>query len=82
MEVRIISIGNSKGIRIPKALLAQCHITNRVKLVADGKQLIIKPLRDKPREGWQNKFKAMALNKDDQLLISDRVELDGEEWEW
>ena len=82
MEAQIITIGNSKGLRIPKVLLQQCNISKRVQLAVDGHQLIIKPLNDKPRAGWLKKFKEMSSNKDDQLLISDAISLDSEDWEW
>ncbi|MCK5581366.1 MAG: AbrB/MazE/SpoVT family DNA-binding domain-containing protein [Candidatus Omnitrophica bacterium] len=82
MKVNIITIGNSKGIRIPKVLLEQCRIHNRVDLIADGRKLIIKPLKEDPREGWVEEFQTMAKNQDDKLVIDDAIDLDDGGWDW
>jgi len=44
MKTTIIPIGNSKGIRIPKAVLEQCNFSKDVSLEVKGDCLIIKPL--------------------------------------
>lgn len=82
MEVAIVSIGNSKGIRIPKAILEQCHIKQEVNLETKGESIIIKPLKREPRKDWEKAFQKMHENKDDELLIGDRIDLDMENWEW
>ncbi|MBF0484294.1 MAG: AbrB/MazE/SpoVT family DNA-binding domain-containing protein [Candidatus Omnitrophica bacterium] len=82
MRVNIISIGNSKGIRIPKALLNQCQIHEEVDLVADGKKIVIKPTKDHPRKDWGNRFADMAKNKDDVLIINDLIDIKDNEWTW
>lgn len=82
MKVSIIHIGNSKGIRIPKALLKLCHIKEEVDLDVKGKSIVINPVKSKPREDWEEAFKTMHENKDDQLLIDDSIDLDMENWEW
>lgn len=58
MKIDIIPIGNSKGIRIPKALLKQCGINGSVDISVEGKKLVIRPLKKKPREGWEEAIKA------------------------
>jgi antitoxin MazE len=82
MKINIVPIGNSKGVRIPKMILKQCHITETVDLQVKGKMIIIKPLDDTPRKGWGEMFKAMAEQKDDRLLIDDSIDITTEEWEW
>lgn len=82
MEVAIVSIGNSKGIRIPKAILEQCHIKQEVNLETKGESIIIKPLKRESRKDWEKAFQKMHENKDDELLIGDRIDLDMENWEW
>lgn len=73
MEVPIVQIGNSKGIRLSKTILEQYQIEDKVELVLENDFLIIKPLR-KPREGWAEAFRQMHENGDDELLIPDIFE--------
>jgi antitoxin MazE len=81
MEVSIIKIGNSKGLRISKELLKRYNITDRVELILEEEQMILRPLVQ-PRKGWGEAFKAMHENQDDRLLIDDVFEDEEfEEWE-
>ncbi|MGE8721595.1 AbrB/MazE/SpoVT family DNA-binding domain-containing protein [Leptospira terpstrae] len=82
MKVAIIQIGNSKGIRIPKTVLAECHIEEEVDLQVEDNKIIITPHKNKPRMGWEDQFKAIATEKVDQLLIPDSIDLDSQVWEW
>ena len=70
MELSIIKIGNSKGIRLSKSILKQLGIKDRVELIVKDDQLIIKPI-SKVRDGWEDQFKQMAELNDDQLLVPD-----------
>jgi len=73
MQVSIIQIGNSKGIRLPKTILSQYEIEDKVELVLEKDHIIIKRTR-KPRAGWDKAFKMMRENGDDELLIPDVFE--------
>lgn len=84
MRAQIVQIGNSQGIRLPKALLEQTGLSGEVELKARDNEIVIRPLR-KPREGWDEAFRAMAQNGDDQLLDAEAISLtqwDESEWEW
>ena len=84
MRARIIKIGNSQGIRIPKPLLQQVGIGEDVELAIEDKRIIILPV-SKPRENWDAAFKQMAATGDDALLIADQELIhlwDEEEWQW
>ena len=84
MRAKIIKIGNSQGIRIPKLFLEQTRLGDEVELEAQDDQIIIRPVTY-PRQGWDEAFKAMAERGDDQLLDSDltgQTRWDQEEWEW
>ena len=70
MELSIIKIGNSKGIRLSKSILNQLGIKDRVELIVKNDQLIIKPI-SKVRDGWEDQFEQMAKLNDDQLLVPD-----------
>ncbi|MEW5920493.1 MAG: AbrB/MazE/SpoVT family DNA-binding domain-containing protein [Bacillota bacterium] len=75
MEIDIIKIGNSKGIRFPLAVLKQCGIDSKVELEIKDNCIVIKPVRA-PRQGWAEAFEKMHKNGDDSLLIPE--ELDNE----
>ena len=76
MKLNIITIGNSKGVRIPSAVLKQCNIVKELDLEVKDNKIILKPVKNKPRDGWGNAFKLMRRRNDDALV------LDGENWEW
>ena len=84
IKTRIIKIGNSQGIRIPKALLEQSRLSGEVELHAEGDGLVIRPVRH-PRQGWEAQLRRMSENGDDSLLDSDdgtQTEWDRTEWQW
>jgi antitoxin MazE len=80
---KIVKIGNSRGIRIPRALLEQAGLTDEVEMKVEDERLIIHAAR-KIREGWEPYFAEMAEHGDDQLLIDDTIstEWDDDEWTW
>lgn len=73
MEVAIISIGNSKGIRLSKTVIEKYNIQDSVELILEEDQIVLKP-KTKPRRGWEKAFKKMHQNGDDKLLIDDVFE--------
>ena len=80
MNVHIIQIGNSKGIRLPKNLLEKYNITDVVELILEEDCIILKP-KTSSRTGWEKLFKEMHENGDDKLLVSDVFEDENlEEW--
>jgi len=84
MKARIVRIGNSHGIRLPKAVLEQSGLTEEVEIDVQHHQITIRPV-EHPRTGWDDAFKEMAANGDDALLDADAPTgstWDQEEWEW
>ena len=80
MKTKIIQIGNSKGLRIPQAILKQYKISDAVELIFEENQIVLKPIF-KPRKDWEASFQEMAKRSDDELLIDDIFdEEDFEEW--
>ncbi len=73
MEIDIIKIGNSKGIRLPQAILKQCGIDSKVELEIKDHYIIIKPVKT-PRQGWAEAFKLMHKEGDDSLLIPEEID--------
>lgn len=83
VRTRIIRIGNSQGIRIPKSLLEQSGLNGEVELVVEHNKIIIYAA-ESPRRHWEEAFAAMAQHGDDVLLDPDVIEAewDQEEWQW
>jgi antitoxin MazE len=84
MKTRIVAVGNSQGIRIPKALLEQTGLSGEVEISAEDGTLVIRPVK-KPRDGWATAFQEMARRGDDALLDEGAPglsEWDEGEWEW
>jgi antitoxin MazE len=79
---KVVKIGNSRGIRIPRTLLEQAGLVNEVEMTVEGNKLIITSSRH-PRQGWNEHFKIMAEHGDDHLLIQETpTQWDEEEWTW
>ena len=68
MKTTIVRIGNSRGIRIPKALLEQCNLQDEVELEVRNDHLAVRPVT-KPRSGWADAFRRMHEQRDDLLLL-------------
>ena len=80
MDISIISIGNSKGIRLSKTILEKYNIQDTVELILEKSYIILKP-KSQPRKGWEKLFKKMNENGDDKLLMADVFEDESfEEW--
>ena len=80
MKTSIIKIGNSKGLRLSKTLIEQYNITDKVELILEKEQIILKPILS-PRKNWEKEFKKMNENGDDKLLMNDIFEDENlEEW--
>ncbi|MFC0878046.1 AbrB/MazE/SpoVT family DNA-binding domain-containing protein [Saccharicrinis sp. FJH2] len=80
MEVSVIRIGNSKGIRLSKSLLERYNIKDTVDLILEKGQIVLRP-SSTPRKGWDKAFKEMNENGDDRLLFDDVFEDENlEEW--
>jgi antitoxin MazE len=80
MLAQLVSIGNSKGIRIPAALLRQYNIQEEVELLPGNDEIILRPVSRKPRAGWDQAFATMHERGEDRLLLDDTLDLEG--WEW
>lgn len=80
MRVSIVQIGNSKGIRLSKAILEQYGIGDFVNLVLKKGYIIIEPV-DEPRNGWKEAFLKESGDTDQDMLIPEVFE-DEEDLEW
>ena len=81
MEVSIIKIGNSKGLRLSKEVLNRYNIKDRVELILEKGYMVLRPIHT-PREGWEEQFVQMHEQGDDQLLIDDVFQEENlDEWD-
>jgi antitoxin MazE len=83
-RARIVRIGNSRGIRLPRAVLEQCQLGDTVDLSVEAGVLVVRPIRS-PRAGWDEAFQEMAQAGDDVLLDAESptgTAWDQVEWEW
>ncbi|MBI3653313.1 MAG: AbrB/MazE/SpoVT family DNA-binding domain-containing protein [Acidobacteria bacterium] len=84
MKTRIIRIGNSQGIRIPKLYLQQTGLAEEVELEVQDRAIVIRSA-EQPRQRWAEAFRGMAEHEDDQLLDEESTNLsswDKAEWQW
>lgn len=81
-KTRIVKIGNSRGIRVPKILLEQAQLPDEVELHAEPGRLVVLGAR-RPRMGWAEAARAMSKQGHDDLLDEPTpTRFDREEWEW
>jgi antitoxin MazE len=79
---KVIKIGNSRGIRIPRTILEQAGLEDEVEMKVEGNRLIIHAAR-RPRADWETRFAEMTEQGDDQLLDEiTPTQWDEEDWEW
>jgi antitoxin MazE len=82
VKTRLVKIGNSRGIRIPKVWIEHLGLKEEVVMTVEPDKLVIRPAQC-ARENWEERFRAMAEQHDDALLDEEiTTNWDGEEWEW
>lgn len=82
MKARIVRIGNSQGVRIPKPLLEEARLGDEVEIRAEAGRIVIERA-DAPRAGWSEAFEAMSTAGDDALLDPGvPTAFDEHEWTW
>lgn len=84
VKTRIIRIGNSRGVRIPKPLLDQAGLGEEVEVRAEDDAIVIRP-RSSPRQGWAQAFQRMHERGDDAMtdaLPHGPTSWDEDEWQW
>jgi antitoxin MazE len=81
MRARIVRIGNSRGVRLPKLLLEQAGLTDEVELTAEAGQIVIAAPRI-ARAGWAEAAKRLHAAEADRLEPTSATVFDETEWEW
>lgn len=84
MKSKIVKIGNSQGIRIPKPLINQLGLERDIEILIEENRLIISSATH-PRKGWAESYQLMAKHGDDRLLDGEGIAesvWEREDWEW
>ena len=82
MKTRLVQIGNSRGVRLPKLVIEEAGLKDEVELQVHNGTIIISPLRA-PRSGWEDAARTLRENSGDYLLDPPTpTSFDEEEWEW
>ncbi len=81
-KARIVRIGNSRGIRVPKALLEQAELPVEVELYAEPGRPVVRAVR-RTRSGWAEAAKTMhARGEHDLFDEPTSTQFDVEDWQW
>jgi antitoxin MazE len=82
MKSRIVQIGNSRGIRLPKVLLDEAQLADEVELEAEPGRIVIRSGKQ-PRAGWAAAARKMRERGEDRLLDpTTPTRFDEKEWKW
>jgi len=85
MTARLIQIGNSKGVRLPKNVIDKYNLVDELEIVESEEGIIIKPI-SKTRHGWNEMFKKANASEDGDDDFRDFMsvtnEFDSSEWKW
>lgn len=82
MRARLVQIGNSRGVRLPKPLLQEAGLTDEVEIRVRKGAIIIERV-GQPRAGWAEAARQLRERNDDRLLDGQvGTRFDHEEWQW
>ena len=82
MKSRIVQIGNSRGIRLPKVLIEEAQLEEEVELAAEPGRIVIRRA-NRPRAGWAAAARTMRERNEDRLLDPTiPTHFDEKEWKW
>lgn len=85
MKTKIIRIGNSQGVRIPKPLIEESGITEEIEMILRDNEIVLRSA-ETTRKSWEASFEKMAECDDDILLDQNEIEKPSEwneaEWTW
>jgi len=96
MKTKLVQIGNSRGIRIPKVLIEQMKLNGAVEMEIRGSELVLRaPLKSRkkkrnPHAGWDAAFRRAIkkygpipeLTAEEKAFLDFPNEFDEKEWTW
>ena len=81
MKTKLVRIGNSRGIRLPKVLIEQAGLNEDVQLEVQGNTVVIRPLPS-TRAGWARAAAALAATEEGLIDAVRPNTFDQDEWTW
>ncbi len=82
VRTQLISIGNSRGLRLPKPMIEQVGLVREIEIQVEEDHLVIRAA-DRPRQHWDAQFRSMAERGDDRLLDEPApTSFEDQEWQW
>ena len=85
MKTKLIRIGNSQGVRIPKPLIEESGLSEEIEMILRDNEIVLRSAEE-IRSGWDEAFEEMAKQGDDRLLDQEDMEgpseWDETEWTW
>jgi antitoxin MazE len=82
MKAQLVRIGNSRGVRLPKAIIEQAGLTEEVELEVRGHTVVIAATR-RAQAGWADAARALAAAGGGRLMDPEtRTQFDEDEWRW
>jgi antitoxin MazE len=81
MKSRLIRIGNSRGVRLPKPLIEEARLGEEVEVQVRGNAVVITS-RSGTREGWAEAARQMNMRGDDHLLDRPTPTRFDKDWRW
>jgi antitoxin MazE len=83
IKTKLVRIGNSRGIRVPRVLVEQAGLEGELELEVRHKRLIVRSAAT-PRQGWEERFREMSRRGHDRLLWPEAppTSFDEKEWKW
>jgi antitoxin MazE len=81
MKARLVRIGNSRGIRLPKAIIDQVGLDDEVELLVEDQRLVIVPAA-RARAGWAEAVQALGADPATERAAAAPTRFDETEWHW
>lgn len=91
LQARLVRIGNSRGVRLPKAVIEQAGLEDGIEMTVRDGEVILKSAKH-PRAGWDAAFRKALAKLGPGALERERQEwadwqnmpndFDEKEWTW
>lgn len=70
MQTKLVRIGNSRGLRLPQAVIEQAGLKDQIELTVRKGAITLRPAR-RPRAGWEDAARRCHENGDDGLILGE-----------
>jgi antitoxin MazE len=80
MRTVLRKVGNSRGVLIPAAFLAECGVGSEIEMRQEGRGLVIEPVKTM-RLGWFDGYRA-DHETDEREEVMTLTPVESEDWQW